>query len=83
VKNIPNVRLYTPIKPGFGCAIGLVGVEGKPPKEMDAFFFNKYRIHTTPIEWENLKGVRITPNVYTTTRELDTLVEAITNFAKA
>jgi selenocysteine lyase/cysteine desulfurase len=34
------------------------------------------------IEWENIKGVRITPNVYTTTKELDVLVEGITQFAK-
>jgi selenocysteine lyase/cysteine desulfurase len=82
VLNIPKVKLYTSQKPGFGCAIGLLGMEGKPPKELDAFFFNKYKIHTTTIEWENLKGVRITPNVYTTTRELDILVEAISDFAK-
>ena len=56
VQNIPKVKLCTSQKPGFGCAIGLVDVEGKPPKELDAFFFNKYKIHTTPIEWENLKG---------------------------
>jgi len=34
------------------------------------------------IEWENIHGVRITPNVYTSTKNLDTLVEAITAFTK-
>jgi hypothetical protein len=34
------------------------------------------------IEWENIKGVRITPNVYTTTRNLDVLVEGIEKFVK-
>ena len=34
------------------------------------------------IEWENIKGVRITPNVYTTTKNLDILVEGIEKFAK-
>jgi len=33
------------------------------------------------IEWENIKGVRITPNVYTTTKNLDVLVEGISRFA--
>jgi selenocysteine lyase/cysteine desulfurase len=83
VKNIPNVKLHTSQQPGFGCAIGLISVEGKNPKDLDAFFFNKYKIHTTPIEWENLKGVRITPNVYTTTQELDILVEAINHYIKS
>ena len=45
--------------------------------------FNNYKIHTTTIEWENIKGVRITPNVYTTTKNLDNLVEGIRKFALA
>jgi len=35
------------------------------------------------IEWENLKGIRITPNVYTSTQNLDLLVEGISKFAKS
>lgn len=82
VKDIPKVKLGTSVKPGFGCAIGLVGIEGKKPAELDSFLFNNYKIHAVGIEWENIKGVRVTPNVYTTTKNLDTLVEAITAFAK-
>src|SRR5580698_7856437 len=29
VKDIPKVKFYTSMKPGFGCAIGVVGIEGK------------------------------------------------------
>ena len=32
------------------------------------------------IEWEKVNGVRVTPNVYTTTEELDKLVMAIKRF---
>jgi hypothetical protein len=35
------------------------------------------------MEWENIYGVRITPNVYTTTHQLDVLTEGITSFAGA
>ena len=82
VKDIPKVKLGTSMKPGFGCAIGMVSIEGKKPVELDNFLMNNYRIHTTGIEWENIKGVRITPNVYTTTKNLDVLVEGITTFAR-
>jgi selenocysteine lyase/cysteine desulfurase len=82
VKNVPKVKLHTSLNPKWGCAIGLVSIEGKKPGELDSYLFNNHKIHTTSIEWENIKGVRITPNVYTTTKNLDVLVEGITNFAK-
>jgi hypothetical protein len=50
------------------------------PAELDIYLWNKYRIHATNVNWENLKGVRITPNVYTTTKQLDVLVEGIHDF---
>ena len=83
VKDIPKVKLNTSMKPGFGCAIGSVLVEGKSPAELTSFLMNKYKIHAVGIEWENIKGVRITPNVYTSTKNLDTLVEAIGAFSKS
>src|SRR5579871_1780995 len=83
VKDIPKVKIGTSLKPGFGCAIGLVSVEGKKPAELEAFLFDKYKIHSVGIEWENIHGVRVTPNVYTTTKNLDLLVEGIDKFAKA
>jgi selenocysteine lyase/cysteine desulfurase len=82
VKDIPKVKLGTSMKPGFGCAIGLVSVEGKKPAELENFLFTNYKIHTVGIEWENIHGVRVTPNVYTTIKNLDVLVEGITKFAK-
>jgi selenocysteine lyase/cysteine desulfurase len=82
VKDLPKVKLNTSFKPGFGCAIGSILVEGKKPGELDSFLMDKYKIHTVGIEWENIHGVRITPNVYTTTKNLDLLVEGITAFTK-
>jgi selenocysteine lyase/cysteine desulfurase len=81
VKNVPKVKLNTSLDPKWGCAIGNVGIEGRKPGELDSFLFDKYKIHTVGIEWENIHGVRITPNVYTTLDNLDLLVEGITKFA--
>ena len=82
VKDVPKVKLGTSMKPGFGCAIGLVGIEGRKPAELDSFLYEKCKIHTVGIEWENIKGVRVTPNVYTTTKNLDVLIDGITTFAR-
>ncbi|MBS1662994.1 MAG: aminotransferase class V-fold PLP-dependent enzyme [Bacteroidetes bacterium] len=83
VKDIPKVKLYTSMKQGFGCAIGVVGIEGKKPGELEAKLLGDYKIHTTPIDWEKISGVRVTPNVYTTTKDLDRLIVAIGEIAKA
>ena len=82
VKDIQGVKLSTSMKPGFGCAIGMVSVAGKKPAELESFLFDKYKIHTVSIEWENIHGVRITPNVFTLTENLDLLVEGIEKFSK-
>ena len=82
VKDIPGVKLNTSLHPKWGCAIGNVGIEGKKPNELDSFLMTNYKIHTVAITWENIVGVRITPNVYTTTKNLDVLVEGIKAFVK-
>ena len=82
VKNNPDVSLSTSMQPGFGCAIGMVSVKGKKAVDLENFLFDKFKIHSVAIDWENLHGVRITPNVYTSTKDLDGLVEGIEAFAK-
>jgi selenocysteine lyase/cysteine desulfurase len=83
VRGLKGVRLNTSLDPEWGCAIGNVSVEGRKPSELDSFLFQKYKIHTVGIEWENIQGVRVTPNVYTTIKQLDTLVEGIRQFVSS
>src|SRR5690606_3164014 len=83
VKDIPKVKLNTSLNPKWGCAIGNVGIEGRKPNELDSFLLDKYKVHAVAITWENIVGVRVTPNVYTTTKNLDVLVEGIMQFAKS
>lgn len=82
VQNLPGVTMNTPMKKGFSCAIGNIAIEGKKPSELEIFLFEKYKIHTVSIEWENIRGVRITPNIYTTTEDLDKLVRGIRAFVE-
>ena len=51
------------------------------PQEVSAELFNKHRIHAVAIDWENIHGVRVTPHVYTSTKDLDRLVTAIRELA--
>lgn len=79
VKDVPGIKFFTVPDPRWSCAIGNFGFEGKKPVEIADALFNKHKIHTVAIEWEKINGVRVTPNVYTTTDELDKLVKAIQN----
>lgn len=82
VKNVPRVKLHTSFSPKWGCAIGNVSVDGKKPEELDGFLLDKYKVHTVGINWENIHSVRVTPNVYTTTKNLDILIDGINAFVK-
>ncbi len=78
---IPGVSIGSPLDPGWSGAIALLQMEGKSPSQVAEFLFSRYRIHTVAIEWENIKGVRITPHVYTSLKDLDLLVNAISELA--
>lgn len=77
VRDQPGIRFFTSPKPEWSCAIGNFGFDGKKAGDIAVELYNKWKIHTVSIEWEKINGVRVTPNVYTTTEELDKLVMAI------
>jgi len=77
VSMMPRVSFYQPKSPKLACAIANISIQGKKPEEVAAELFSKYRIHSVAINWENIHGVRVTPNVYTSTKDLDKLVTAV------
>ena len=77
VREIPHIILNTPKDRNRSCAIANVGVKNKPPKELAKTLLEKYRIWTVAIDNNGVQGCRITPNIYTTTKELDKFVEAL------
>lgn len=81
VKDVPRVKLHTSLKSKYSCAICGVSIDGMDPVEFDAQLFNRYKIHTVGIKWENISCVRVTPHVYTRLDDLDKLVNAITEIA--
>jgi len=81
VKDIPKVKFYTSLKSEYSCALCCVGIEGMKPSDLESELFNSYKIHTTTIDFEAAHGVRITPHVYTSLRDLDLLVKAIKELA--
>ncbi|NUM50315.1 MAG: aminotransferase class V-fold PLP-dependent enzyme [Flavobacteriales bacterium] len=76
VKPMKGVKFYTSAKPEFSCALTTIGIEGKDAGELESSLLSKYNIHTTPVKYEKVNGVRITPHVYTKLSDLDRLVNA-------
>jgi len=80
-RQMPGVTIHTPKSPSYSGAIGLISVDGMTPAEVDRDLFAKAKIHTVSIVWENISGVRITPNVYTSLKDLDRLVSTLETIA--
>lgn len=82
VKDLPNIKIHTPMQAGLSCALVLVDVKGKSNSEIHSFLDRKKFIHTTTTDIGALKGIRISPNVHTSTNDMDRLVQAFKEFCK-
>lgn len=81
-QKLPKVKIATSLLPKYSCAIANVGFEGWQAQQIEGKLFDRYRIHSVSIIHEEVNGVRITPNVYTSLKELDFLVKGLTEISK-
>lgn len=81
VTDHPKIRINTDTHPKRSCALCIVAVDGKTPGEVSEALQGKYKIHTTAIDFHTVKGVRVTPHVYTVKADLDRLISALRSIA--
>jgi selenocysteine lyase/cysteine desulfurase len=79
VADISGVTINTPRSAEQSCAIANVMVDGTTPDELVDILLDRYGIFTVAVD----SGARIAPNLWTTTRHLDTLVKAITEISRS
>ena len=77
MKKNPKLKPYTKHTAENSCAIATIGLEGWKAADIETTLLDKYKIHVVPIAYEGINGIRITPNVYTNTRDLDHLVNSL------
>lgn len=82
VRGLPRIKVFTPRDPARTGAIANVGIEGMKPGDLATALMEKYRIFTVAINTAGVTGVRVTPQLFTTTQELDALVRALTELTK-
>ena len=83
VKDNSNIILNTPTTPDRSCAISNVGIKNMKPAILAERLMKEHKIFTVAIDYANVQGCRITPNLYTTTKELDVFVAALNTLSKA
>ena len=77
-----RIRLHTSLKPGKGCAIATVQIEGIDTSDVAKHLWNHYRIFVVGIKHPEFEGCRITPHVYTTIEEIDRFADAMEDILK-
>jgi len=82
LKDVPRVRFHTSFDPRQSCAIGTVEIEGVEPGALGSHLMSAHKIFTTPIVHEEFRGLRITPNLYTTPKELDRFCDVMEQIAR-
>jgi selenocysteine lyase/cysteine desulfurase len=77
----PRVKLHISLKPEYSCALGTFSIDGLDVGDISSKLMSDYQIHTVSIKWENVNAVRVTPHVYTTTKDLDRFIDAVGKIA--
>lgn len=89
LEKLPRVKILTPFDPKQSCGLGTFSVEGMDMGKLGQTLFERHQIVTTtmtipaPDETRtDVIGMRISPSIYTTLRELDIFTEAIAQYVK-
>ena len=82
LSRFPNVTIRTSPDPAQSCGVVLVSVEGKKAPALAEELW-KQRILVVAIVHKDFEGLRVTPNIYTTPREIDLFASAMEKLIKA
>jgi len=72
-----RVRLMAKLDPAHSSGIGTMSIEGVPAADLAAHLWFRHRIVTTAVDHPDVKGIRVTPNVYSTLDEVDLFCDAV------
>ena len=82
LKDNKNIILNTPLGEGQSYGIANVGVKNLRPSELADKLFDDHNIFTVPIDDDRgIRGVRVSPNLYSTVEDIDKFIEAMLRIA--
>jgi selenocysteine lyase/cysteine desulfurase len=77
LRDLDGFRFRTPEEEERNCVIVNMAISGREPAQLEKQLLEEHKIHITAVQWENMPGIRITPNVYTGLTQLDAFVRAM------
>lgn len=77
LKENPNIIINTPFEAQRSCGIGNVGIKNIKPADLAKKLYTEFKIFTVAIDYANVQGCRISPNVFTSLQELDLFIKAM------
>ncbi len=83
LKEVPNIIINTPFELERSCGIGNVGLKNMKPETLAKRLYEEFKIFTVAIDYANVKGCRITPNIFTSLNELDSFIDAMKTLARS
>jgi len=83
VEKLPGVRILTSNDPEQSCGLVNVTIDGMDMNKVTSHLWNKHRIVVTTAGVEKqYRGLRITPNIYTTLEEIDAFADAMESLVR-
>jgi len=73
----PRVGSLTNLDPAHSCALATLTFEGIDPAALVKHLWDRHRVFVVAIKHEEFAGIRVSPNVYTTPREIDAFCDAV------
>jgi isopenicillin-N epimerase len=90
LEKLPGVKILTSYAPEQSCGLGTFTVENMDMEKLNQILFQKHKIHSNAFEippvkenGEPIMGIRVTPSIYTTLRELDVFIETVTHYVSS
>jgi len=83
LEKLPGARILTSYDPLQSCGIGTFTVDNLDMEKLNQILFDKHKIYTTTIQIpDEIMGIRVTPSIYTTLRELNMFIEVVSHYVK-
>jgi selenocysteine lyase/cysteine desulfurase len=76
-QEIPGFSLVGPTEDDLSTAIGSFRIAGHESRKISGQLINTYNVYNTVMGHPQVRAVRISPNVYTTVRELDAFISGL------
>jgi selenocysteine lyase/cysteine desulfurase len=83
IMNLPGVTINHAVEEYRGGAIANIAITSLTPQQLMEKLWLEFNIFTVAIDHPNIKGVRVTPHLYTSLNDLDKMVNAIQIIVKS